>query len=77
MARCFSSISPPNMTNFIQPIDAGHLRRSVRILIGHFLYAWLMEADHMEKWESKMTAGERRILSIGFRGTKAMQKVMT
>ena len=68
---------PPNMTNFIQPIDAGHLRRSVRILIGHFLYAWLMEADHMEKWESKMTAGERRILSIGFRGTKAMQKVMT
>ena len=53
---------PPNMTNFIQPIDAG-LGRSVRILIGHFLHAWLMEADHMEKWESKMTVGERRILS--------------
>ena len=66
---------PPNMTNFIQPIDAG-LGRSVRILIGHFLHAWLMEADHMEKWESKMTAGERRILSIGFLG-KAMRKVMT
>jgi hypothetical protein len=62
------------MTNFIQPIDAG-LGRSFRILIGHFLHAWLMEADHMEKWESKMTAGERRILSIGFLG-KAMRKVM-
>ena len=30
----------------------------------------------MEKWESKMTAGERRILSIGVLG-KAMRKVMT
>ena len=44
------------MTNFSQPIDAG-LGRSVRILIGHCLDAWLMEADHiMEKWESKVTA---------------------
>ena len=63
------------MTNIIQPNDAG-LGRSVRILIGHFLDAWLMEVDHMEKWESNMTAGERRILSIGFLG-KAMRKVMT
>ena len=59
----------------IQPVDVG-LGRSIRILIGHFLDTWLMEADHMEKWESKMTAGERRILSIGFLG-KAMRKVMT
>ena len=33
---------PPNMTNFIQPIDAG-LGRTVRISIGHFLDQWLMD----------------------------------
>ena len=61
----------------IQPVDVG-LGRSIRILIGHFLDTWLMEADHMEKWwESKIIAGERRILvSIWFLG-KAMRKVMT
>ena len=30
----------------------------------------------MEKWESKITAAERRILSIGFDG-ETMRKVMT
>ena len=56
---------PPNMTNFIQPIDAG-LGRSVRIAIGNYLDLWLMDADNMERWESKLTAGERRIISIVF-----------
>jgi len=37
---------PPNMTNFIQPIDAG-LGRSVRIVIGNSLDLWLMDADNM------------------------------
>jgi len=57
MARYFSSISP-QYEIFIQLIYAG-LGKSVRISIGHFLDAWLMDADNMEKWESKMTAGER------------------
>ena len=30
----------------------------------------------MERWESKLTAGERRIISIGFVG-QAMRKIMT
>ena len=66
---------PPNMTNFIQPIDAG-LGRSVRIEIGNSLDLWLMDADNMERWESKLTAGERRIISVGFVG-QAMRKIMT
>ena len=36
----------------------------------------MIQADNIERWESKMTAGERRILSIGFLD-KAMWKVMT
>ena len=66
---------PPNMTNFIQPIDAG-LGRSVRIEIGNSLDLWLMDANNMERWESKLTAGERRIISVGFVG-QAMRKIMT
>ena len=65
---------PPNMTNFIQPIDAG-LGRTVRRQIGHCLDTWLMEAENMERWEATMTAGERRILSIGF-VADAMRMVM-
>ena len=63
------------MTNFIQPIDAG-LGRTVRISIGHFLDQWLMDEDNMERWESSLTAGERRIISVGFVG-QAMRKVMS
>ena len=66
---------PPNMTNFIQPIDAG-LGRSIRIEIGNSLDLCLNDADNMERWESKLTAGERRIISIGFVG-QAMRKIMT
>ena len=54
----------PNMTNFIQPIDAG-LGRTVRIKIGYCLDTWLTAEDKMKRWESKITAGERRVLLIG------------
>ena len=63
------------MTNFIQHVDAG-LGRSVRILIEYFLDACPMESVSMESWESKVTAGEKRNLSIGFLG-KEMSKVVT
>ena len=56
------------MTNFIQPIDAG-LGRSVRIKIGHALDVWLMDAENLEMWESKMSASERRFVTTKFIGT--------
>ena len=68
---CFFS---PNMTNFIQPIDAG-LGRSVRTRVGHYLDEWLMEATNMETWEARMTAGERSILITQFIA-KAMEDIM-
>ena len=66
---------PPNISNFIQPIVA-RLGRSVRITIGNYLYLWLMDEDTMERWESKLTAEERQIISMGFFG-QAMRKIMT
>ena len=74
-ARFFLCFFPPNMTNFIQPIDAG-LGRSVRIKIGHYLDKWLMSAGNMECWESKMTASERRIVTSLFI-SKAMKDIMS
>jgi len=62
------------MTNFIQPIDTG-LGRSVMIAIGNSLDLWLMDADNMERWESKLTAGEKRVISVGFIG-QGMRKIM-
>ena len=53
---------PPGTTNFSQAIDAGY-GRSLRIAVANSLDEWLMECDNMEKWEGKMTAGERRILT--------------
>ena len=35
-AKIFLCFSPPNMTNFLQPTDAG-LGRMVRVAIGNFL----------------------------------------
>ena len=35
-----------------------------------------MDADNMERWESKLTAGETQTISIGFVG-QAKQKIMT
>ena len=75
MDRYYCFYFPPNMTNFIQPIDAG-LGRTVlvRIKIRHCLDTWLMEEDNMEKWESKMTAGEHRVLWIDFVGAQCSQQ---
>ena len=49
---------PPNMTEMVQPIDAGY-GRSLRCAIGRELDAWLMDAANLLKWESKMSAMER------------------
>ena len=72
--KVFLCYFPPNMTNFIQLIDAG-LGRSVRTRIRHYLDEWLMEATNMETWEATMTAGERRILTTNFIA-KAMKDIM-
>lgn len=52
---------PPNMTEMVQPIDAGY-GRSLRAAIGRQLDNWLMNGENLLKWEGKMTAMERRIL---------------
>ena len=72
--KVFLCYFPPGMTNFIQPIDAG-LGRSVRISVGNFLDEWLMIGENMERWESKWTAAERRIMISKWVGN-AMQFVM-
>ena len=52
---------PPLTTESLQPIDAGY-GRSIRCHIGHLLDEWLMTDENLEKWESKLTASERRVL---------------
>ena len=52
---------PPAMTEVIQPIDAGY-GRSLRSAIGRYLDEWLMGATNMERWESNISAMERRVL---------------
>ena len=49
------------MTEMVQPIDAGY-GRSLRYAIRRELDAWLMDAANLIRWESKMSAMERRIL---------------
>ena len=73
--KVFLCYLPPNMTNFIQLIDAG-LGRCVRVSVGNFLDEWLMNDDNMEKWETNLTATERRILISDLVG-KAMEYVMS
>ena len=53
---------PPGNKSFTQTIDAGH-GRCLRIAVGNALVEWLMEHDNMERWEEKITAEERRILT--------------
>ena len=60
-SKVFLCFLPPNMTQFVQPIDAG-LGRNTRVAVANELDGWLMDRDNMSKWEGKMTAGERRIL---------------
>jgi len=52
---------PPQTTESLQPIDAGY-GRSIRCHIGNLLDKWLMTDENLEKWESKLTASERRVL---------------
>ena len=59
---------------FLQPIDAG-LGRSVRLSVGRHLDEWIMNNDNMSRWEDKMTAPERRILTTNLVG-KAIYEVM-
>ena len=54
---CFES----QTTESAQPIDDGH-GMSVRCYIGNLLDKWLMIDDNLEKWESKLTPSERRVL---------------
>ena len=58
---------PPNMTEMVQPVDAGY-GRSLRSAIGRELDEWLMDAANLLKWEEKMTAMERRVLVTHFIG---------
>ena len=74
-AKVFLCYFPPNMTNFIQPIDA-RMGRSVRNKIGKLLDEWLMSEENLGRWEGKMTAGERRIMMTHFI-SKAIDYVMS
>ena len=56
---------PPNLTEAIQPIDAGY-GRSMRSCIDSLLDDWLMVDKNLDKWEAGMTAGERRLLISNF-----------
>ena len=55
-SKVFLCFIPPNMTHFVQSIDAG-LGRCTCIAIGNELDSWLMGADNMTKSEGKMMAG--------------------
>ncbi|CAN0572255.1 unnamed protein product, partial [Laminaria digitata] len=54
-----------------RPIDAGY-GRLFKVHVGKALDQWLMDADHMELWESnKLTASQRRILITQWVGEAA------
>ena len=52
---------PPNLTDALQPIDAGY-GRSLRCAVGRALDRWLECGDNIEKWETNMPPRDRRIL---------------
>ena len=62
---CTLCFLPPDLTEAVQPIDAGY-GRSVRCTIGNLLDDWLMQDENMEIWEKGMTASERRVLISSF-----------
>jgi DDE superfamily endonuclease. len=74
-AKVLLCFLPPNMTHIAQPIDAGIVGQTLRIAVGNGLDEWLMDADNMSKWETKMTASERQILITRLVGA-AMKHVM-
>ena len=63
------------MTDWGQPIDNGYGLR-VRKEVGRLQDQWLQSEDHLEKWESGLTASERRVLMTHWVGD-AVQKVNT
>jgi hypothetical protein len=73
-AKVFLCYFPPNMTNVLQPIDAG-IGQSLRAFIGYQLDYWLMLDDNLALWEATMSAPERRILMSKFVG-EAMPTLM-
>ena len=72
--KVFLCFLPPNMTHFLQPIDAG-IGRSLRNNIANYLDEWLMNEENLTKWEGVMTAGERRILTTNLVG-KSQEQVL-
>ena len=51
---------PAGCTDEIQPIDAGY-GRLLKVHVGKALAKWLLDADHVELWESnKLTPSQRR-----------------
>jgi hypothetical protein len=63
--RVFLCCLPPQVTEAIQPIDAGY-GRSMRCAIGRILDQWLATEENMTKWEAGMTTAERRVLISNF-----------
>ena len=62
------------MTEIVQPIDAG-FGRSLRCKIGNLLDEGLMDPGNLLKWETKMTAAERRVLVLYLIG-EANEKIL-
>ena len=52
-AKVLLCLFPKNMTEMVQPIDAGW-GRSLRCKIGYGLDTWLMSEDNLSKWEGKL-----------------------
>lgn len=62
---------PTKCTDEVQPVDAGY-GRLFKVYVGKFLDKWLLEADHVELWESnKLTASQRRVLITQWVGEAA------
>jgi hypothetical protein len=57
-AQVFLFCLPPNITESLQPLDTV-FGRCLCLAVGRLLDEWLMAAENHEKWEGKMTAGER------------------
>eukprot|EP00112_Aurelia_sp_Birch-Aquarium-sp1_P024456 Seg7753.1 transcript_id=Seg7753.1/GoldUCD/mRNA.D3Y31 product="hypothetical protein" protein_id=Seg7753.1/GoldUCD/D3Y31 len=52
---------PPQETDKCQPVDQGE-GNLIKVLMGEQMDLFLQEDDNLEKWQSKITASERRIL---------------
>eukprot|EP00794_Sanderia_malayensis_P013638 gene13638-15064_t len=66
---------PPGETDKCQPVDQGE-GYMIKQLIGQELDKYLEEDDNLEKWQTSLTAGERRILLTKWVG-EAWEKLNT